>query len=191
MTPDQIEKNKEEFKKAISEGKEKLKNKKVEKYNEEKENRYKDLQNEYQEESRKQVAHENLVLKGYDEVIGKLENLSTQKLSKTEREEINEMLKKIDGTNIGAINQVETAIKRLKSKQEKIEEHKTKILDKIKKQEAERKAPRRVSRSSNIMQMSDLPKNDDASDFSVKKRDKSRPHFSGLAPAEPKTPSKK
>ena len=133
----------------------------------------------------------NLVLKGYDEVIGKLENLSTQKLSKTEREEINEMLKKIDGTNIGAINQVETAIKRLKSKQEKIEEHKTKILDKIKKQEAERKAPRRVSRSSNIMQMSDLPKNDDASDFSVKKRDKSRPHFSGLAPAEPKTPSKK
>ena len=191
LTPDQIEKNKEEFKKAISEGKEKLKNKKVEKYNEEKDNRYKNLQNEYQEESRKQVAHESLVLKGYDEVIGKLENLSTQKLSKTEREEINEMLKKIDGTNIGAINQVETAIKRLKSKQEKIEEHKTKILDKIKKQEAERKAPRRVSRSSNIMQMSDLPKNDDASDFSVKKRDKSRPHFSGLVPAEPKTPSKK
>ena len=30
LTPDQIEKNKEEFKKAISEGKEKLKNKKVE-----------------------------------------------------------------------------------------------------------------------------------------------------------------
>ena len=57
-----------------------------------------------------------MVLKVYDEVIGKLENLSTQKLSKTEREEINEMLKKIDGTNIGAINQVETAIKRLKSK---------------------------------------------------------------------------
>ena len=69
-----------------------------------------------------------MVLKGYDEVIGKLENLSTQKLSKSEREEINEMLKKIDGTNIGAINQVETAIKRLKSKQDKIEEHKTKNI---------------------------------------------------------------
>ena len=142
LTPDQIEKNKEAFKKAISEGKEKLKNKKVEKYNEEKANRYQNLELKYNEESRKQVAHENLVLKGYDEVIGKLENSSTQKLIKTEREEINEILKKIDGTNIGAINQVKTAIKRLKSKQEKIEEHKTKILDKIKKQEAERKAPR-------------------------------------------------
>ena len=180
LTIEQMEKNKEAFEKAISEGKAKLKNKKVEKYNEEKANRYENLERQYKEESRIQVAHENLVLKGYDEVISKLENLSTKKLSETERKEINEMLKKIDGTNIGAINQVETAIKRLQSKQEKIEEHKNKILDKIKKQEAERKAPRRVSRSSKIMQMSDLPSNDDESDFSIKKKIKSRPHFSGL-----------
>ena len=180
LTPEQIEQNKDAFKKAIAEGKQNLKNKKAEKYDEEKSNRYENLEKEYKEESRKQVAHENLVLKGYDEVISKLEGLSTKKLSNTEREEINDMLKKIDGTNIGAINQVESAIKRLKSKQSKIEEHKNKILDKLKKQEAERKAPRRVSRSSNIMQVSDLPINDDESDFSVKKKIKSRPHFSGL-----------
>ena len=181
LTPEQIEQNKDAFKKAIAEGKQNLKNKKAEKYDEEKSNRYENLEKEYKEESRKQVAHENLVLKGYDEVISKLEGLSTKKLSNTEREEINDMLKKIDGTNIGAINQVESAIKRLKSKQSKIEEHKNKILDKLQKQEAERKAPRRVSRSSNIMQVSDLPINDDESDFSVKKKIKSRPHFSGLS----------
>jgi Ca2+-binding EF-hand superfamily protein len=181
LTPEQIEQNKEAFKKAISEGKSKLKNKKIEKYNEEKSNRYENLENEYKEESKRQIAHENLVLKGYDEVISKLESLTTNKLSKEERKEINDMLKKIDNTNIGAINQVETAIKRLRSKQEKIEEHKTKILDRIKKQEAERKAPRRVSRSSNIMQVSDLAKNDDESDFSIKKKIKTRPHFSGLS----------
>ena len=181
LTPEQIEQNKDAFKKAIAEGKQNLKNKKAEKYDEEKSNRYENLEKEYKEESRKQVAHENLVLKGYDEVISKLEGLSTKKLSNTEREEINDMLKKIDGTNIGAINQVESAIKRLKSKQDKIEEHKNKILDKLQKQEAERKAPRRVSRSSNIMQVSDLPINDDESDFSVKKKIKSRPAFSGLA----------
>ena len=181
LTPEQIEQNKEAFKKAIAEGKQNLKNKKAEKYNEEKSNRYEKLENEYKEESKRQIAHENLVLKGYDEVISKLESLTTNKLSKEERKEINDMLKKIDNTNIGAINQVETAIKRLRSKQEKIEEHKTKILDRIKKQEAERKAPRRVSRSSNIMQVSDLAKNDDESDFSIKKKIKTRPHFSGLS----------
>jgi hypothetical protein len=176
-----------DFKKAILEGKNKLKDTKAikqakeNKYNEEKSNRYENLEKEYKEESKRQIAHENLVLKGYDEVISKLESLTTNKLSKEEREEINDMLKKIDNTNIGAINQVETAIKRLRSKQEKIEEHKTKILDRIKKQEAERKAPRRVSRSSNIMQVSDLAKNDDESDFSIKKKIKTRPHFSGLS----------
>ena len=191
LTPDQIEKNKEEFKKAISEGKENLKNKKVENFNEEKAKRYENLQKQFNDNSHKQISHENLVLKRYDEVISTLQGLKAKKLSDTQRSEINEMLKKIDNTNIGAIKRVDKAIQRLKSKQEKIEEDKKIILDKIKKQEAERKAPRRVSRSSNIMQMSDLPKNDDASDFSVKKRDKSRPHFSGLVPAEPKTPSKK
>jgi hypothetical protein len=38
------------------------------------------------------------------------------------------------------------------------------------------------------MEFSKLPKNDDDSDFSVKKRAKSRPHFSGLP--EPNTPNK-
>ena len=175
LTPEQTS-----FGKVISGGKNRIENEKIEKYNEEKSNRYEHLENEYKEESRKQVAHENLILKGYDEVISKLEGLSTKKLSETERNEINEMLKKIDDTNIGAITQVDTDIKRLKSKKGKREEHKNIILDKLKKQEAERKAPRRVSRSSNIMQVSDLPINDDESDFSVKKKIKSRPHFSGL-----------
>ena len=186
LSDKQIEKNKEAFKKAIAEGKQNLKNKKAEEYNKEKIQRYENLQEKYNEESKKQVAHENLILKGYDEVISKLENLGTTKLSKEQREEINEMLKKIDDTNIGAIKQTDTAIKRLKSKKEKIEEHKTKILDKIKKQEEERKAPRRVSRSSNIMEFSKLPKNDDDSDFSIKKTNKSRPHFSGIPLPEPK-----
>ena len=174
LTPEQIEQNKEAFKKAIAEGKQNLRNKKAEKYDEEKKNRYENLQNEYKEETRNQIAHETLVLKGYDEVISKLEGLSTKKLSATQRDEINKMLKNIDDTNIGAITQVETAIKRLKSKQEKIEEDKQKILDKVKKQDAERKAPRRVSKSSYIMQMSDLQDSDDESDFSIKKVIKSK-----------------
>ena len=206
LTIEQMEKNKEAFEKAISEGKAKLKNKKVEKYNEEKANRYENLERQYKEESRIQVAHENLVLKGYDEVISKLEGLSTKKLSATQRDEINKMLKNIDDTNIGAITQVETAIKRLKSKQEKIEEHKTKILDKVKKQEAEKKAPRKVSRSSNIKKMSDLSDSDDDQDSSIKKVTKSKGSLSSsqftspktttrksiqTVPAEPKTPSRK
>ena len=47
------------------------------------------------------------------------------------------MLKKIDNTNIGAIKRVDKAIERLQSKQGKIEELKIKILDEVKKQEAE------------------------------------------------------
>ena len=174
LSDKQIEKNKEAFKKAIAEGKQNLKNKKAEEYNKEKSKRYENLEKEYNDESKKQVAHESLILKGYDEVISKLGNLGTKKLSNEQRTEINEMLKKIDGTNIGAITQTEAAIKRLKSKKEKIEEHKTKILDKMKKQDEERKAPRRVSRSSKIMELSKLPDNDDNSDFSIKKTNKSK-----------------
>ncbi len=44
-------------------------------------------------------------------MISKLESLNTNSLSSTQRAEINQMLKKIDDTNIGAITQVETAIK--------------------------------------------------------------------------------
>ena len=183
LSDKQIEKNKEKFKKAIAEGKQNLKNKKAEEYNKEKIQRYENLEKEYNEESKKQVAHETLILKGYDEVISKLENLGTKKLTKDERTEINEMLKKIDGTNIGAITQTEAAIKRLKSKKDKIEEHKTKILDKMKKQEEERKAPRRVSRSSNIREFSKLSDNDDESDFSIKKTNKSK----GPLPPPPKS----
>jgi len=93
----------EMLKSAIIEGKNKLKHsktneeekkEKVEKYNEDKTNRYKNLEQKYSAESKKQVAHENLVLKGYDTVISKLEGLSATKLSKEERTEINEMFKK-------------------------------------------------------------------------------------------------
>jgi len=153
LTDKQIEENKEAFKKAIAEGKEKLKNRKAEEYNKEKSKRYLNLQEVYKEESKKQVAHENLILKGYDEVINKLEDLNTKKLSEKQRKEINEMLKNIDGTNIGAINQVKKAIERLKSKKDIIEEHRKKILDQLKKQDQERKEPRRVEKNTKIMQL--------------------------------------
>ena len=98
--------------------------KKEKEYNKNKSKRYENLEKEYKEESKAQVAHENLILKGYDQVISKLENLNTTKLSNDDRSEINQMLKKIDKTNIGAITQTETAIKRLKSKKEIVEEKK-------------------------------------------------------------------
>jgi hypothetical protein len=136
LSDKQIEKNKEAFRKdkeafrkAIAEGKEKLKSKEVREYDKEKSKRYENLEKEYKEESKRQIAHENLILKGYDDVISKLENLGTKKLSKEQREEINKISKKIDGTNIGAITQTESAIKRLKSKKETIEEQKNKLLD--------------------------------------------------------------
>jgi len=148
LTPEQIEENKEAFKKAIAEGKQKLKNKRVEKLNEEKSKRYENfndeklkryenLQKQFNDNSKQQISHENLVLNRYDDVISTLQGLKTKKLSETQRGEINEMLKKIDNTNIGAIKRVDKAIERLQSKQGKIEELKIKILDEVKKQEAE------------------------------------------------------
>ena len=104
------------------------------------------------------------------------------------------MLKDIDKTNIGAIKNVDKAIQRLETKKEKIEESKQKILNKQKEQEQERKSHRQVSRSSKIIQLSDLPKqNDDESDYSIKKKIKSNTIKFDKAKeqAEPKTPSKK
>ena len=59
---------------------------------------------------------ENLVLTDYDEVINKVESLSEKQLTKTQRQEINQMLKNIDKTNIGAIKKVDKAIERLQTK---------------------------------------------------------------------------
>ena len=177
LTDNEIEEKKEAFKKALVEGKQKLKNRKSEEYNKEKSKRYEKLEQEYNNESKKQIAHENLILKGYDEVISKLESLSTKNLNSTERKEINEMLRKIDESNIGAIKTVQAAIKRLKSKVGKIEEEKLKIMNKNKKQEEERKAPRRVSRSSNIIEFSKLSSDDSNSDYNVKKKIKIDPQI--------------
>ena len=59
---------------------------------------------------------------GYDEVIDKLKSLSDKQLTKTQRQEINQMLKDIDKTNIGAFKNVDKAIERLQTKKEKTEE---------------------------------------------------------------------
>ena len=69
------------------------------------------------------------------------------------------MLKVIDDTNIGAINNVDAAIKSLQREKEIIEKTKQTILNKQKVQVNKRKAPKLVSRSSKIIQLLDLPKN--------------------------------
>ena len=68
-----------------------------------------------------------------------------------------------------AIKNVDKALDRLQTNKI-IEESKQKILNKQKAEEQTRKSHRPVSRSSKLIQLSDLPKqNDDQSDYSIKK----------------------
>ena len=62
------------------------------------------------------------------------------------------MLKDIDGSNIGAISIRQTAINRLKTKKELIENKRNEINEKKKAEDKERKGPRLVSRNPNIKQ---------------------------------------
>ena len=137
--------------------------------------RYETLNKQYNNESKKIVSQEKLVLKGYDEVLNKLGNITSKRLTVGERKEINQMLKDIDGSNIGAIALKQSAINKLLTKKELIESKKNEINAKRKAETVERKAPRRVSKNFNVMDLSTLPANDDESDFSVKKVVKSSP----------------
>ena len=56
--------------------------------------------------------------------------MPVKQLTTTQRKEINQMLKNIDKTNIGAIKSVDKAIERLRTKKEKIKESKQNILNK-------------------------------------------------------------
>ena len=56
------------------------------------------------------------------------------------------------------------------------------INAKRKAEEAERKAPRRVSRNLNIMDLSKLPANDDESDYSLNKITKTVPNNKKFRP---------
>ena len=170
ITPDKLNEAKSKLKPTKTNKevkKEELDNKRKE--------RYENLNKQYNDQSKKIVAEEKLVLKGYDEVLNKLGNIKSKRLTVGERKEINQMLKDIDGSNIGAIALKQSAINKLLTKRELIESKKTAINSKRKAEAVERKAPRRVSKNFNVMDLSTLPANDDESDFSVKKVVKSSP----------------
>ena len=118
--------------------------------------RYENLNKQYNDQSKKIVAEEKLVLKGYDEVLNKIKNIKSKRLTVGERKEINQMLKDIDGSNIGAIALKQSAINKLLTKRELIESKKTAINSKRKAEAVERKAPRKVSANPNIKQFSNL-----------------------------------
>ena len=96
--------------------------------------------------------------------------MKTKHLTDKKRKEVNQKLKEVDGSNIGAITQVKAAIKRLQNKKEAINKSKE-IIEQRKKAtvEAERTAPKTARRNPNIVNVSNYPANDDESDFSVKK----------------------
>ena len=170
ITPEKLNEAKSKLKPTKTnkeEKKEELDNKRKE--------RYENLNKQYNDQSKKIVAEEKLVLKGYDEVLNKIKNIKSKRLTVGERKEINQMLKDIDGSNIGAIALKQSAINKLLTKKEFIESKKNEINAKRKAETVERKAPRRVSKNFNVMDLSTLPANDDESDFSVKKVVKSSP----------------
>ena len=139
------------------------------------------------EEQNKTVSgHEKTASIAIDDIIAELEGLTTKKLTDKKRKEVNEKLKEIDGSNIGAIKNVDKAIQRLQSKKETISKSKE-IIEKRKKAtaEADRKISRSVPKNQNIVNVANYPANDDESDFSVKKVIKSNPVISKL-----KTPAK-
>ena len=118
--------------------------------------RYETLNKQYNDQSKKIVAEEKLVLQGYDEVLNKLKNITSKRLTGNERKEVNKMLKEIDGSNIGAIALKRSAIDKLLTKKELIENKKNVINAKKKAEAVEKKAPRKVSANPNIKQFSNL-----------------------------------
>jgi chromosome segregation ATPase len=162
-----------------------------------KDNNKKDTNEEFLnniEKQNKEIAnHEKVALITIDDIITELEGLTTKTLTAKKRKEVNEKLKEVDGSNIGAIKNVDKAIERLQSKKETINKSKE-LIEQRKKatSEADRKISRSVPKNQNIVNVANFPANDDESDFSVKKKNKDKPHFSGLEQIQttPKTPKK-
>ena len=155
--PDLPSDNLPDLESTLNEAKSKLKHTKTnkekkEEFDNNKKARYETINRKYNDESKKIVAQENLVLKGYGDVLNKLENITSNKLTEGQRKEINKMLKDIDGSNIGAISIRKTAINRLKTKKELIENKRNEINEKKKAEDKERKGPRTVSRNPSIKQ---------------------------------------
>lgn len=140
-----------------------------------------DFLRKIEEQNKTVVGHEKRALIAIDDIITELQGLTTKTLTAKKRKEVNEKLKEIDGSNIGAIKNVKAAINRLQGKKETINKSKE-IVQTRKKEtaEAERKMTNTARRNPNIVNVSNYPANDDESDFSVKKTNKDRPHFSGL-----------
>ena len=120
------------IKNSFKKNKENLKNNANKYRNEKKEvennynkaNYYDNKQEEFNRNTQKIIAQENLILNGYDNIINKVGSIEGKYLSSADKKELNEMLKKIDGSNIGATTTKENALKKLNSKREKIETEK-------------------------------------------------------------------
>ena len=134
------------------------------------------------EEQNKVIAnHEKVALITIDDIINELKDSGAKKLTANKRKEVNEKLKEVDGSNIGAIKNIDTAIRKLEEKKRSINESKEIIKNRRQAStEADRKISRSVPKNQNIVNVANLAKNDDESDFSVKKVNKDKPHFSGL-----------
>jgi hypothetical protein len=182
---DVIEKNYKkklaEFENDLQEGKSKLKTRSQRT----RENR-ESLLKKIEDQNKTVVGHEKTASIAIDDIITELEGLTTKTLTAKKRKEVNEKLKEVDGSNIGAIKNVDKAIQRLQSKKETINKSKE-LIEQRKKatSEADRKISRSVPKNQNIVNVANYPANDDESDFSVKKVIKSNPVISKL-----KTPAK-
>jgi prefoldin subunit 5 len=170
-----------EFENDLQEGKSKLKTR-SQRTREVRES----LLNKIEKQNKEIANHEKVALITIDDIITELEGLTTKTLTAKKRKEVNEKLKEVDGSNIGAIKNVDKAIERLQSKKETINKSKE-LIEQRKKEtsEADRKISRSVPKNQNIVNVANFPANDDNSDFSVKKVIKSNPVISKL-----KTPAK-
>ena len=147
---------------------------------EDKDNNKKDTNKEFLnkiEKQNKEIAnHEKVALITIDDIINELKDSGAKKLTANKRKEVNEKLKEVDGSNIGAIKNIDTAVRKLEEKKRSINESKE-IIKKRRQAstEADRKISRSVPKNPNIVNVANYPANDDESDFSVNKLVKSNP----------------
>ena len=128
-----------DFENDLQEGKSKLKTR-SQRTREDRES----LLNKIEKQNKEIANHEKVALITIDDIITELEGLTTKTLTAKKRKEVNEKLKEVDGSNIGAIKNVDKAIERLQSKKETINKSKE-LIEQRKKETSE--ADRKISRS--------------------------------------------
>ena len=104
---------------------------------------YEKVNETYQKQSKELAKKENAI-SNYDPVIKELQSMNSKRLTKEQKNKINQMLMNVDNSTIGNTQYVEAAIKKLSKKfKDEVEQAKIKKSE----QDRERNAPRYVTKN--------------------------------------------